>query len=209
MWVRASHLPLVAAILGLAAAAFADGTPAAPAPQPTPTPAAPAPLPRGAIAVYDTACANCHGASGSFYGPTLGQGKTDAQLRQVVKDMADGPGQITLQPVEVDALTAYHRAIIRHEPFLDLTARTPEKLEGEVTPGSSISIRLGKKTLAAKVDGSRWSAALPIAGGTPVITARLNDTQTVLDIARTAFSHEAPLKTGETTNPSTTGKPKE
>ncbi len=189
-----SRAAVAAGIGTLAAIAFAS-------PEPAPGPAAPAPSPlaHGPIATYDTACARCHGPNGSFYGPTLGKGKTDAQLRQVIKEMAEGPSQLPPLPaVELEAQTAYHRALIKGEPFVALTLRTKTRIEGEVTSGSTITVTQSGKTTAAKIDGSRWSAPLAAKSAAPTIMARLGKTSTMLNIGTAAFSHGAPLaETGQ------------
>lgn len=185
---RLSAAAGIGAAILLTAIAFA-------APEPTPKPVAPAPpLAHGPIATYDAACARCHGPNGSFYSPTLGKGKTDAQLRQVIREMAEGPSQIpALPPVELEAQTAYHRALIKGEPFLAVTVRTETRIEGEVTSGSTVTVSSGGKIAAAKIDGSHWSAPLAAKSAAPTVTARLGKTTTTLDTATAAFSHAAPL----------------
>jgi hypothetical protein len=174
------------------------------APKPVATP--PAPLAHGPIATYDAACARCHGPNGSFYGPTLGKSKTDAQLRQVIKEMAEGPSQLPpLPPIELDAQTAYHRALIKAEPFLAVTTRTKTTIEGEVTSGATVTLTADGKPQTAKMEGSHWSASLSAKNPTPVITARIGKTTTILDSARAAFSHTAPLADPSPTT--TTGQP--
>ena len=184
---RAKAVSLLGASI---ATAMAIAAPETPKPSPTPPP----PLSHGPIATYDAACARCHGPNGSFYGPTLGKGKTDAQLRQVIQEMAEGPAQLPPLPIiELDAQTAYHRAIIKAEPFIAVTSRTPARIEGEVTSGSTITVTVGGKTTAAKTDGTHWSASLPAKGPAPIITARIGKATTTLDTASAAFSHTAPL----------------
>jgi hypothetical protein len=160
-------------------------------------PPAPKPLARGPIALYDRACANCHGPNGSFYGPELGQGKTDAQLYKAVQDMADNQGQIELAPVEVEAITAYHRAIIKHEPFLAVTRRTKSELKGEVTKGSLVTVTVAGKPQKVTLVGTLWSAALE-GGGAVVITARRKNAQVQLDPDQAAHSQGKPLATNVT-----------
>ena len=154
-------------------------------------PPAPQPLPRGPIAVYEQACARCHGPNGSFYGPDLGLGKTDAQLYKAVQDMADNQGQIELTPLELEAQTAYHRAIIKREPFLAITQRTKSTLSGEVTKGSSVTVTVAGKLQTVRVEGFVWSATLEGAGAV-LVTARRKNAQTPLDPAKAAHSHPPP-----------------
>ncbi|MBC8104725.1 MAG: cytochrome c, partial [Cytophagales bacterium] len=148
------------------------------------------------------ACARCHGPNGSFYGPDLGKGKTDAQLQKVIREMAEGPSQLPgLPPVELEAQTAYHRALIQSEPFLAVTRRTPTRIEGEVTSGAAVGVSVGGKTTSAKVDGSQWSAPLEANGAAPLVTATLGKATTTLNTARAAFSHAVPLAGRPKTDP--------
>ncbi len=146
---------------------------------------------RGPIAIYEQACARCHGPNGSFYGPDLGLGKTDAQLYKAVQDMADNQGQIELKPVELEAQTAYHRAMIKREPFLAITERTKSMLRGEVTQGSVVTVTVAGKPQKVRVEGFVWSATLEGVG--PVlVTAKRKNAQTQLDPAKAAHSHPPP-----------------
>lgn len=154
-------------------------------------PQGPKPLERGPIALYDRACANCHGPNGSFYGPELGQGKTDAQLYQAVQDMADNQGQIALTPAEVEAVTAYHRAIIKKEPFVAITGRTRTELRGEVMKGSTVSVTVAGKAVPVSLSGTTWRATLSRSGALCVTVQRKGAT-TRLDPDRAAHSHPAP-----------------
>lgn len=191
----------VGAAVLLAALAFA--APETPKPSPTP----PSPLAHGPIATYDVACARCHGPNGSFYGPGLGKGKTDAQLRQVIQEMAEGPSQLPPLPtIELDAQTAYHRAIIKAEPFIAATSRTPSRIEGEVTSGAIVTVTVGGKATAAKADGTHWSASLQPKSPLPIVTARIGKSITTLDTASAAFSHTTPLTQPIQSTKPTTGQ---
>jgi len=195
---------LLAAAMSVTAIVIAGFATAAPS-QDTPAKAgnasATTPLSRGPIAVYDGACARCHGPNGSFYGPTLGQGKTDEELRKVIQDMADGPGNETLTPAELDSQTSYHRALIRKEPFVAVIARNGDKIEGEVTSSATVSVRRKDANTApnaeqtAKVDGSHWSVSVPgiNASDALIVTAHLDKTDVSIDTSRQLWSHTDPL----------------
>lgn len=153
-----------------------------------PVPRAVPVLPRGPITVYDHSCAGCHGPNGSFYGPDLGKGKTDAQLYKAVQDMADNQGQVELTPVEVEAQTAYHRAIIKGEPFLAVTERTKKLLRGEVTKGATVSVTILGKPQKVVVEGFTWRATL-VDDGAILIVARRKNAEVRLDPDKFAHSH--------------------
>jgi hypothetical protein len=63
-------------------------------------------------------CARCHGPEGANYAEGFAARKTDAQLDQVIHDMAAGPGGAPLGPDEVAVLRLYHRAVGSGAPFL-------------------------------------------------------------------------------------------
>jgi hypothetical protein len=154
-------------------------------------PPAPKVLSRGPVAVYEQACARCHGPNGSFYGPDLGKGKTDPQLYKAVQDMADNQGQIELSPVEVEAQTAYHRAIIKREPFLAITGRTKTELRGEVTARSSVTVTVAGSPQKVRTERFTWIATLTGTG--PIcVTAKLKNTETRLDPDKASHSHSEP-----------------
>lgn len=154
-------------------------------------PPAPKVLVRGPIALYEKACANCHGPNGSFYGPDLGKGKTDSQLYKAIQDMADNQGQIELSPVEVEAVTAYHRAIIKREPFLAVTERTAATLCGEATKGSAVQVTVAGKPQQVRVVGFQWSATLK-GEGPILITAHRKNKSATLNPDKATHSHPKP-----------------
>uniref|UniRef100_UPI00286AA467 hypothetical protein n=1 Tax=Armatimonas sp. TaxID=1872638 RepID=UPI00286AA467 len=133
-------------------------------------------------------CARCHGPNGSFYGPDLGKGKTDSQLYKAVQNMADNQGQIELAPVEVEAQTAYHRAIIKREPFLAITGRTKTELRGEMTPKASVTVMIGGKPQKVRTERFTWMASLT-ATGPIVVIAKLKNAETRLDPDKATHSH--------------------
>lgn len=147
---------------------------------------------RGPMAVYDQACVRCHGPEGSFYGPEFGKGLGDAALRRAVADMADGKGDVRLSPAELEAQTAYHRAIIRHEPFVAITLRTPDRLAGEATEGASVSVWVDGKPVMVRRDGFRWEASAR--GTRREVRAVRGDRQTRIDADRQWHSHPAPTE---------------
>lgn len=191
MWVKSSALFLL--VLGCLSPAL-RATPLRQAKEGVKT------LVRGPIAAYEQACARCHGPNGSFYGPDLGKGKTDSQLYKAVQSMADNQGQIELTPVEVEAQTAYHRAIIKREPFLAVTERTRATICGEVTKGSTITVTVSGKPQQVRVVGFQWSTTLNDEG--PIlITARRKNKEVKLDPDKAAHSHPAGCNGGTNDSP--------
>jgi hypothetical protein len=147
----------------------------------------------GAMAYYDQSCSNCHGPQGSFYGPTLGKNLTDAKLRQVVKDMAEGPGNAPLQPDQVDCETAFHRALILRTPYVSLTTMSHEQWAGEAMPGATVTVQIAGRKLTAAMDDWNWTVSIPTGiEATPAnatITAELDGKTTTLNPAKHMYSH--------------------
>lgn len=145
-------------------------------------------------------CARCHGDYGANYGDEFGVGLSEAELRKFVDDMASGPGAAPLEGRELDAQVAFHRSMIRKQPFLDWTALNGDAIEGEVMEGSTVHVEIGGKSYPAKVDDARWSFTYP-AGvdaasslSKTVIVAQRKGAETRLPLASQAFSHQDPIQ---------------
>ncbi len=154
-------------------------------------PEPPAPAPRGPVAVYDIACLRCHGPEGINYGPTFGKTLADSALRQAVVDMKDGKGNIELTDVEIDAQTAYHRAIIRQEPFVAITLASPDRIAGECSEDAVLSVLVDGKPVPVRRKGYRWDCTAR--GKARQVVATLRGRTTRLDPDREPFSHRNPL----------------
>lgn len=147
-----------------------------------------APL-RGALTLYDKACTRCHGIAGSFYGPDLGKKKTDVQLRKMVWDMCIAQGGLIVSKREVDAMTAYHRSIMRNEPYVEVLKSDEMMLVGEATQGSRVWAVSGTKSWACTVQETSWFLAKPRAKITHIVV-QLGKKQTRLSATVGSFSHE-------------------
>jgi hypothetical protein len=152
------------------------------------------------LAYFSSNCARCHGAYGSFYGAEFGRNLTDAKLRQVVHDMAAGPGNAPLEEAQLDVLVAYHRSLIDKKPFLVVNAATAELdgstlLRGETSPDSTVTLRWEGGSAPAMVEGDTWRATLPAKASInkAEVVAKKNDLETTLEIKDGAYSHRAPL----------------
>ncbi len=182
MWARNS---VTLGLLGSVLAASAAGPPAPKAPAKLP------PAPRGPVAVYDIACLRCHGPEGVNYGPTFGKALTDKVLRQAVVDMKDGKGNIELTETEIDAQTAYHRAIILREPFVAVTVATRERLAGECSEDAVVSVTVDGKPVNVRRNGYRWDCS--VKPGKREVVAKLGNRTTRLNPDIETFSHRNPL----------------
>jgi len=167
----------------------------------TPSPAATAPTTApapafAAMAYYDQNCAHCHGPEGTFYGPTLGQDLTDAQLQKKVDFMANGPGNAPLAADQLPVETAFHRALIMRRPFLSVTQIDAKGAwAGESMPDSKVIIHIGTKEIEATCDDYDWTAQVP-PGTKPsdvTITALHKGATTTLNPGESMYSSTSSL----------------
>lgn len=158
---------------------------AEPATSPATQPAATqmAALTIGPMAYFDQNCARCHGQYGSFYGSEFGKGLTDSKLHDVVRDMAEGPGNAPLADADLAAEIAYHRSMIKRTPFIAITKSDTTELSGEVTAGATVTLTNAGKTIEAKVDEHSFTIKLdgPLATDASV-AAKIADKTTKLSI---------------------------
>ena len=185
----AAKCAFVAALIGCHTAARTKEAPRTPITLAAMPPVAP-------ISYFERSCANCHGSFGMFYGETFAAGLDDAALVRVVGQMVRGPAQSTLDPLSMEALTAFHRSLRDRpkRPFVAVTSTSGGKLRGEVSPGSSVVVLVGDQSVRANVDGFEWTAALPAEweiarririramGDTP-------DASSEIEASRQSFSH--------------------
>lgn len=136
------------------------------------------PLALGPIAFFEGRCARCHGSMGAMFGPALAALDDDG-LAAAIRGMVEGPAQATLGPRDLDAQAALHRSFIDRRPFLAVTARGPGFIEGEVTPGASVTVIAGATRVAADVREFTWRAAAAGADRA-FLEARLDDRVTRL-----------------------------
>jgi hypothetical protein len=149
------------------------------------------------LAFFEQACASCHGPFGTFYGEAFAATQNDAELTKVVREMVVGPGRSTLDPLSLEALVAFHRSLRDrpNRPFIVVTMATKERLRGEVSPGASVSIVLGGRTLPSVQDGFEWWAELPPGwerSSRMVIRAQGKDPAATseIDLSSASFSHQ-------------------
>lgn len=146
---------------------------------------------RGAISLYDKACVRCHGPGGSFYGSELGKGKTAAQLRKMVWEMCIAQGGLTISQREIDAMTAYHRSIIKSEPFVEVIAITGKSITGEATPGTTLQLETTGRLAPVTITENRWLAILDTRKPTTII-ATLNGKTCRLPVGLGKFTLHQP-----------------
>lgn len=106
-------------------------------------------------------CAGCHGAYGKYYLPRLSDRHPGAQLRAILKEMADGPAQAPLEDAQLGQLVKYHQSLIAGQPYMAITGREGTIIHGEVSPGNQVIIEIGENRIDAAVTGHRWEANIP------------------------------------------------
>jgi hypothetical protein len=121
---------------------------------------------------------------------------SDERLRQVIHEMAEGPGQSPLDAIQLEKETAYHRSLLDGKPFLVLTGNAKDgdalTLSGEVTPESKVEVCLDKTTLSATVTEHQWKAVVSadLDLSRVMIIATKGEAKTEIKTAE-GFSHKA------------------
>lgn len=143
------------------------------------------------IRYFEDHCARCHGSFGSFYGEEFGKELSDEKLQEAVKMMAEGPAGAPIQGESLSAQVAFHRALIRKEPFVAWTGRSATELWGEVTEHAKVQVRFGKRLQSASVKGSEWRVKVPAQANaqTAQVIATWKGKQTTLLLQQSAYSH--------------------
>lgn len=107
---------------------------------------------------FSSKCARCHGPNGSFYGANFAKGlKDDAALKQIVKDMCEGPGGAPLEEHDLEVLTDFHRALRDGKPYVVAVELKDGVLYGEASPDSKVIVESGTQVLEVKLEGNKWS----------------------------------------------------
>jgi hypothetical protein len=144
----------------------------------------------GPISFFQQSCARCHGAYGMMLDNVSLHNRSDDDLARIVRDMVRGPSQTSLDGRSTAALVAYQRSLGDTRPFLAVTRLDGGTIEGEVTPGASVSVTMGTQRVIAEVTQHIWRAHLDgAAAATASVEANIGDAATVLSLPGSAFSH--------------------
>lgn len=131
------------------------------------------------LAYFNQNCARCHGENGSFYEKDFAHNKSDADLRAVIDEMAEGPAQAPLSPAELDAVAAWHRALRDKKPFVVIVksekTATGWQLSGEISPGATLQINEKE----VEVKDSSWKTE--VAAGAIQLRATKGEITTEVD----------------------------
>jgi hypothetical protein len=181
----AALLMTTAAALVRTSAADQSVTSPAPSTAPATTPAGALMLGFAPIEYFQLHCARCHGPYGSFYGEGFGAHVAPGGLRNVVRDMAEGPAMAPLPDHQLDLLVAWHQSLIDKAPYVVIVESSgggdePLVIRGEVTPGASVTVTAdGAPPLRATVTGHTWTITLPSATDPAAlsVTAAINAKQ--------------------------------
>lgn len=94
----------------------------------------------------------------------------EKKLQATVARMVTGPAQTRLGEAELAALVAFHRSIVKDEPFVIVT-RIGEKtvdgttIEGEASIGGTVHVVIDDKEIEAVMDQWKWRAMVPSDAG--------------------------------------------
>ena len=169
-----------------------------PAPQPQETAAKREPidlvmLSLPPVSTFEASCANCHGPQGSFFGEEFGE-LPDEQLHDAVEEMMEGPAFLDPTDADLRAMVAYHHALAAREPFLCVTSLQlssnggPTSLEGEATPGATVSVA-GTSAATTAGEMGTWQLRDIPASASLVLTAQKDGNATRLDLHQAQWSH--------------------
>ena len=120
----------------------------------------------GPMALFERCCASCHGPQGSLYGDKLTRSR-DGMLSGAILNMMETQAHLDPSAATIDAMTAYHRAIREHYPFLCVTNSTAIRsgkttvLRGESTPNALVELHKGDILLRAEHTATAWTIANP------------------------------------------------
>jgi hypothetical protein len=122
------------------------------------------PVKHAPIEYFNDHCSHCHGKNGIYLEAGFATGKTDAEITDEIKEMADGPGQAPLDKDDLPVQLALHRSLSDEAPFAVWTKRKDLQLSGELTPDTELKAFVGPKAIDLKVEDGRWSLNLRQAG---------------------------------------------
>lgn len=152
---------------------------------------------------YEAHCASCHGPQGAFYEPDWGDRTTEESLREMTLLMTIDPGRNPLEDgsPEFEALVAYHRAMIKRQPFgslisqSDLTLRFEFAIDAEVEVLEPSGLSIQRVEEDEYYEHAIYEMTLAELGQrrSVVLSIRQGDRETRFALAQGAFTHQAPL----------------
>ncbi len=116
---------------------------------------------KGPIALFEDACARCHGPFGSFYGEEFAK-LEDEHLEEVIFDMMIGPSQLDVTDTEIEAMTDYHRALNDERMFVSinngksLKQSEAKSIKGDKSPSSNVLLKKQGITYQPKENLFTW-----------------------------------------------------
>jgi len=118
------------------------------------------------VSTFRSSCARCHGPQGSSFGDSFGA-LPDKELVRFIGLMMRGPGGLNPNQADLDAMTAYNRALAKKRPFIFLTkvdsTSTGINYLGEGLPGTIIFLNSKGESLQIKTGtNGKWQSG-PVA----------------------------------------------
>lgn len=157
------------------------------------------------VSTFEASCANCHGPQGSFFGEEFGE-LPDEQLHDAVEEMMEGPAFLNPTDADLRAMVAYHRALAAKEPFLCVTSLrlssdgVPTRIEGEATPGSTVSLA-GTSAATTAGETGTWQLRDISGSASLILTAQKDGNGTRLDLHQAQWSHASSVSPHRPKNP--------
>lgn len=138
----------------------------------------------GPLTYFQSHCARCHGAYGSFYTDSLGKLTSEA-ISKKVDEMARGPGASVLNESDLAAQVAFHQSL-PDGVFVSVGQVEAGMVSGEVTVGGEVVLigRFGRVT--AEVEGHVWRCRIEDAAAF-VVEARAGGQTMTLDPRQIAY----------------------
>jgi hypothetical protein len=88
-------------------------------------------------------------------------------------------------------MTAYHRSIMKSEPYIEVIAVSPTAVSGEATPGATIELQVGSKVLPITLTENRWNVLLDTSKSATIV-ARHNGKTTRLPVGLGKYTLHQP-----------------
>ena len=134
------------------------------------------------VSTFKSSCTRCHGPQGRSFGDTFA-GLPDKELKRFVGIMMKGPGGLNPNQADVEAMTAYNRALAKHKPFLFITSADTTangiSYSGESLPETSLSLTSKGEILHIKAgNNGKWQAG-PFDPSEHLVFIVINATDTV------------------------------
>ncbi|MER3496851.1 MAG: hypothetical protein C4320_08875 [Armatimonadota bacterium] len=130
-------------------------------------------------------CARCHGPGGSRYEEL--SARTDAQLKESIRTMAEGPGGAPLSEEGLRLQLSLHRAIRAKEPFIAILSVKDGKAEGEASPDAKVVTLVNNRATTVPTEDGAFT--LTLKDPKTMVSARVGGKVATIPARRVGTSH--------------------